>query len=56
MAKKLQKIKVMDYGDDWLNRLAVILVTLSKMGDRERRATLAFVVGRYQDRVRGGHQ
>lgn len=51
MAKKLQKLKIMDYGDDWLNRLAVILVTLSKMDRRERDATLAFVINKYQDRL-----
>jgi hypothetical protein len=49
---KLQKIKVKDYGDDWLNRLAVILVTLAKMEPRERDATLEFIVSKYLKRVR----
>jgi hypothetical protein len=50
-AMKWQTIKVRDYGDDWLNRLAVILKMTEKMGEREREATLNFVVGKYQARV-----
>lgn len=48
---KYQTIKVRDYGDDWLNRLAVILQMTEKMDDREREATLSFVVGKYQRRL-----
>ena len=48
---KWQTIKVRDYGDDWLNRLATILKMTEKMDDREREATLTFVVGKYQRRA-----
>lgn len=52
MAKKpMHVVKVKDYGDDWINRLAVVMVTLQKMGPREREATLALVFGKYQQRV-----
>lgn len=47
---KWQTIKVRDYDDDWLNRLATILKMTEKMDEREREATLAFVVGKYQPR------
>lgn len=43
-----QTIKVRDYGDDWLNRLAVILKLTEKMDERELEATLDFVVGKYR--------
>jgi hypothetical protein len=48
---KYQTIKVRDYGDDWLNRLAVILKMTEKMDERERDATLSFVNGKYMPRV-----
>jgi hypothetical protein len=47
MSMKWQTIKVRDYGDDWLNRLATILKMTEKMGAREREATLTFVVEKY---------
>jgi hypothetical protein len=51
MSKKWQTIKVRDYGDDWLNRLATILKMTEKMGDRELEATLSFIVGKYARRA-----
>jgi len=36
---KYQTIKVRDYGDDWINNLAVILKTIAKMDEQERDAT-----------------
>lgn len=48
---KWQTIKCRDYGDDWLNRLAVILKMTEKMDEHEREATLDFVVGKYQRRI-----
>jgi hypothetical protein len=51
MAKKhVQVIKVKDYGDHWINRLAVILSTLAKMEPREREASLEFIVAKYLKR------
>lgn len=47
----LQKIKVKDYGDDWINRLAVILKTIEQMSDAERAASLTFILDKYQRRV-----
>jgi hypothetical protein len=37
-----QVIKVKNYGNDWLNRLAVVSVTLEKMEPNERAAALKF--------------
>lgn len=48
---KWQKIKVRDYGDDWLNRLAAILKVTEKMDKQERDAMLNFVIRRYRPRV-----
>ena len=48
---KWQTIKVRDYGDDWINRLGVILKTIQKMGPREREATLKFIFDKYQPRA-----
>lgn len=45
--KKMQTIKVRDYGDDWVNRLAVVCEMVEKMDERERFATLAFVNSKY---------
>jgi hypothetical protein len=51
MAKKhVQVIKVKDYGDHWINRLAVILDTLAKMEPREREVSLEFIVAKYLKR------
>ena len=53
MAKrKFQKIEVREYGDDWVNRLAVILAAFSEMDEAELSATLNFVVQKYQRVVR----
>lgn len=50
MAKRLkqQVIKVKNYGDASINRLAVVLVTLEKMDDRERNAAINFIVAKWQ--------
>jgi len=45
--EKMQTVKVKDYGDDWINRLAVVLDQIQKMGKTEREATLDFIVARY---------
>ena len=48
MAKKrMHVVKVKDYGDDWINRLAVVMTTLAKMEPREREASLEFIVSKY---------
>lgn len=44
MAKKrTQTIKVKDYGDEYVNRLAVVLNQIGKMEPWERQAALQFV-------------
>lgn len=48
---KYQNIKIKDYGDDWINRLAVILKTIEKMDRDERNATLEFVFNKFQQRI-----
>jgi len=48
---KYQAIKVRDYGDDWINRLAALLKVLGKMDQREREATLCFIIDKYRRRV-----
>jgi hypothetical protein len=52
MAKKqrMQVVKVKDYGDAWINHLAVMLTTLAEMEPREREATLEFIVSKYLKR------
>ncbi len=40
-------INVKDYGDDRLNRLAVVLATFDKMGEAERVATLKVMESKY---------
>ena len=48
MAKKMQTVKVRDYGDAAVNRLAVICDQIAKMpNDREREASLKFVMSKY---------
>jgi hypothetical protein len=44
---KWQTIKVRDYGDDWLNRLATLLKVIGKMDECEREATLCFIIDKY---------
>ena len=50
MAKKrLQIVKVKDYEDGWVNRLAVVLDQFRKMDStRERGASLRFLIEKYQ--------
>lgn len=48
MAKKpMQEIKVKDYGDEWVNRLAVVGSQLEKMEPAERAAALRFFKSKY---------
>ena len=42
-----QIVKVKNYGDDWVNRLAVMLITMDKMDPTERGATLKFLKSKY---------
>lgn len=42
-----QIIKVKNYGDDWVNRLAIVGVTLEKMESDERAAALRFFKSKY---------
>lgn len=45
-----QVIKVENYGDDWINRLAVVLDQFEKMsGSVEQGATLQFLMSKYRD-------
>jgi hypothetical protein len=50
MPAKMQKIKLKDYDDDWINRLAVICDRFDGMNDVERDAALRFVLARYKHR------
>lgn len=45
--KLQQTVKVKDYGDDSINRLAVILYALEGMDARERHAALAFIKSKH---------
>jgi hypothetical protein len=55
MAKKrIQIIKVKDYGDPWVNRLAVVAVIFAKMEPCERVATLEFMTSKYLAHEREG--
>ena len=47
MSRKLQKIGVRDYGDPWVNRLAVVDTTFSKMEPNERGAVLRWLRSKY---------
>lgn len=49
MVKRLpqQVIKVKNYGDDWINRLAVVMITMEKMGPDERSACLKFMKSKF---------
>lgn len=48
--RRTQTIKVKDYGDEWLNRLAVIGDRFEAMEcDRERAAALRFFLAKYLD-------
>lgn len=42
-----QVIKVKDYGDAWINRLAVVLTTFEKMESDERLAVFRLMKSRY---------
>jgi hypothetical protein len=48
MPKRERIIKVKDYGDDWINRLAVVTTTFEKMSEEERGATLRFIRAKYE--------
>ena len=47
MPKRLQHIKVKDYGEEWVNRLAVVEDQFSKMGAVEKGATLQWLISKY---------
>lgn len=49
MAKRLpqQVVKVKNYGDDWINRLAIVLCTIEKMETDERLAAFRFMKSKY---------
>ena len=48
MGKRMQTIKVKDYDDDWINRLAVIGNRFEAMeSEEERRAALDFFIAKY---------
>jgi len=49
MPKRLpmQVIKIKNYGDDWINRLAVVMITMGKMEHDERSACLKFMKSKY---------
>ena len=52
MAKRLpqQVVKVKNYGNDWVNRLAVIGSQFEKMsGTKEQAAALRFLISKYED-------
>lgn len=51
MSKKLQKIKVRDYGDAWINRLAIVMQAFAAMSDDERGATLRFINAKYPPEI-----
>lgn len=52
MTKRLkqQVIKVKNYGDESINRLAVILAALEPMDERQRQAAINFITSYYNDR------
>lgn len=45
--KRIQTIKVKDYGYDCINRLAVVLASMEKMDATERGATLRYLKSKY---------
>lgn len=47
MRAKLRTVKLTDYGDDWVNRLAQVEDAFGKMEQRERSATLNWLVSKY---------
>lgn len=47
---KQRVITVRDYGDDWLNRLAVVVSTIEEMEPKEREASLEFIASKYLKR------
>jgi len=52
---KQQVIKVENYGDDWINRLAVVLKVFDQMEQRERAATFRFLKGKYPNETHREH-
>lgn len=44
---KRQYIEIPDYGDDWINRLALITATIAKMDTTELAAMLNFINSKY---------
>ncbi|HZR77356.1 hypothetical protein [Bradyrhizobium sp.] len=46
-AKSQQTVVVKDYGEDTVNRLAVILKALEQMDERSRLATLGYIKATY---------
>lgn len=51
MRKKLQHIKVKDYRDPWVNRLAVVEAMFQQMGENERSAVLGWINSKYANPV-----
>ena len=48
--KRIQIIKLKDYGDPWINRLAIVCDQFKKMDSAaEKSATLRFLVDKYRD-------
>lgn len=45
--KRVVVTKSKDYGDEWINRLALILKTIEQMGPQERDASLEFIAQKY---------
>ena len=49
MPKKMQIVRIPDYGDDWINRLALVGYAFDAMeDDKERAATLTFYLQKYR--------
>ena len=50
MQTKQRTIKLTDYGDDWVNRLAQVEDAFSKMDYRERTAALHWLMSKYESK------
>ena len=49
MPKRLRQqiIKIRNYGNDWLNRLAIVEDTFEKMEPKERAAAFRWLISKY---------
>lgn len=45
---KVKTVQVPNYGDDWINRLAIIEATIQEMGGDEFRASMRFLMSKYK--------